>query len=454
MKKVVVFWLSLLLVVTLTNSILAWVDVEMIARARASAPLRFHPQSETAATLRVLTPAGALTVGQSILVEIEINTREETRALSMGLSFNPSVLRLDEIIEGPFYSSWAAANGALTLFNRGAINNTTGMVGDSYIALLGGVTPTPFPTTIPTPTLGPFMPGANGQGVVMRFRFTTLANGVSPINILAPIVADNRSQVPRPLSLTVIHAQVIVGPTPEVTLTPTHTPTVTLTPTPSPTRTPTPTPYPTANLTVVCPAVDFNGDGFVDLLDIQQLISRIGQTGSAGWIAEDVNRDGIVDVRDLTMIGPCLGWSLTPLPTLEPRTAALRVSPLQQTIKTGQTVNVDIVLDVNTISSGAQAGLRFDPSLLRCEQVEEGDFYQGWIQVYYPGAATVKMPDPRCDNETGQVSVGGIYLNGVPPGDGPQGTGSLWRIRFTALRTGTTTLHLADGAVRDGSVPI
>jgi len=41
--------------------------------------------------------------------------------------------------------------------------------------------------------------------------------------------------------------------------------------------------------------------------DLVAVGNCIGQYGSPGWIPEDVNRDGVVDVSDLVYIGNLVG---------------------------------------------------------------------------------------------------------------------------------------------------
>jgi outer membrane protein assembly factor BamB len=47
---------------------------------------------------------------------------------------------------------------------------------------------------------------------------------------------------------------------------------------------------------------DVNGDGIVDVLDLLLVLSAWDQTGSPGWIPEDITMDGVVDVLDLLEI--------------------------------------------------------------------------------------------------------------------------------------------------------
>ena len=48
---------------------------------------------------------------------------------------------------------------------------------------------------------------------------------------------------------------------------------------------------------------DMNGDNCVDEGDMLCVYARCGQTGSPGWIREDVKQDGRIDVLDMILIG-------------------------------------------------------------------------------------------------------------------------------------------------------
>jgi len=52
---------------------------------------------------------------------------------------------------------------------------------------------------------------------------------------------------------------------------------------------------------------DVNGDGYVNVQDIQLVCGHWDQTGSPGWIPEDVRIDGIINVQDIQII--CGHWT-------------------------------------------------------------------------------------------------------------------------------------------------
>ena len=46
-----------------------------------------------------------------------------------------------------------------------------------------------------------------------------------------------------------------------------------------------------------------NNDGSINVLDATQIGQHWDETGTAGWISEDVNEDGTINVLDLIIIG-------------------------------------------------------------------------------------------------------------------------------------------------------
>ena len=62
------------------------------------------------------------------------------------------------------------------------------------------------------------------------------------------------------------------------------------------------------NWTIICNAPwDVNGDGIVDIRDIVIVGQHFGQTTSPPYPRYDVNADGIVDIRDIVIVGQHLG---------------------------------------------------------------------------------------------------------------------------------------------------
>jgi hypothetical protein len=48
---------------------------------------------------------------------------------------------------------------------------------------------------------------------------------------------------------------------------------------------------------------DLNGDHVCDSLDLKMVKSHMGETGTPGWIPEDLHQDGVINVQDLVEIG-------------------------------------------------------------------------------------------------------------------------------------------------------
>jgi hypothetical protein len=50
-----------------------------------------------------------------------------------------------------------------------------------------------------------------------------------------------------------------------------------------------------------------NVDGMIDIFDIACVGIHWGDTGSPGWIREDVVKDGVIDIEDLSAISVKFG---------------------------------------------------------------------------------------------------------------------------------------------------
>jgi hypothetical protein len=46
-----------------------------------------------------------------------------------------------------------------------------------------------------------------------------------------------------------------------------------------------------------------NKDGAVNVVDMTSISQHCGETGTAGWIAQDVNYDGIINSLDMIIVG-------------------------------------------------------------------------------------------------------------------------------------------------------
>jgi len=57
----------------------------------------------------------------------------------------------------------------------------------------------------------------------------------------------------------------------------------------------------------VIPEYDVNSDGHCNVLDFVLIANRLGDTGSQGWIREDVDNNGIIDLYDIYMVSENYG---------------------------------------------------------------------------------------------------------------------------------------------------
>jgi hypothetical protein len=277
------------------------------------------------ASLNIVVPSGPYTIGQQIILSVNVDTPVNSRGAQFGLTFNPAVLQCVQGDEGTFYSDWANQYGSSTsvypspkCYNTGS---RAGTVSDISIFLQGSVPG-----------------GPSGKGVIATYTFKILANGYSALDFIntttgsnpdVPLLYDDSHPggvMQNPIPRVLVGSQIQVGPTqtpsptPSDTTTPTSgTPTDALTPTY--TQTPSITPTPTISLTPtitttrptpsgVCLATDINGDGIVNIGDLAMIGSHWSESGAPGWINEDVNKDGAVNVGDLISVGSCWGESV------------------------------------------------------------------------------------------------------------------------------------------------
>jgi hypothetical protein len=410
-----------------------------------------------AAPVQLSLPAVTAASGQ-VIMDLTINTVSATRGLQFGVAFDPAVLRCDGVTQGTFYSNWADSHSSTaTVFPSPVCNNTTGRISDMGIILLG---------TEPG--------GPTGSGVVARLRFTVLSNSYSPVTLINVQVSDdgNPSQA---LPVTLTSGSV------NLTATTSVTPTITRTPSITPTST-------TGGAPASCSNADANQDGSINILDLTAIGSVMGQTGTPGWIPEDVNQDGIINILDLTAVSQCMGQtvstftptftvtrtstgttsttptltpspSLTGTPTFTPTRIAtvtpsvtggvsmMSINPLTRTIAPGENFTFTIDLRLQEPSRGAQAGLSFNPAVIQCTSVQEGDFYSAWAAAN--GAISQVFPSPVINNTLGTISSSSVILLGGT--GGPSGYGSLFTVQCTGLAAGTSPLQLTGVQVSDAN---
>ncbi|NIP40591.1 MAG: hypothetical protein GTN39_03655 [Candidatus Aenigmarchaeota archaeon] len=110
------------------------------------------------------------------------------------------------------------------------------------------------------------------------------------------------------------------------------------------------------------------------------------------------------------------------------------VSPSAQTAGVGDTVNVEIkISDANDLY-GFQFNIEYDPSILRYERIEEGDFLSNnGADSTYPISPSVSSGLLKNIASTRLGPVGGL-----------DGEGTLERITFTALSAGTSQIKISN----------
>ena len=119
--------------------------------------------------------------------------------------------------------------------------------------------------------------------------------------------------------------------------------------------------------------------------------------------------------------------------------ASLRIDPSDVAVSKDQTFAVQVVQDAPVATSGAQASVDFDPTILQVVSVSAGSAYAA-APIFEPPDLTT---DIRNANTIGHLAQ--IAAAFVPPGSVPQGTASFLVIRFRAVGCGQTDLKLPSG---------
>jgi hypothetical protein len=117
---------------------------------------------------------------------------------------------------------------------------------------------------------------------------------------------------------------------------------------------------------------------------------------------------------------------------------SVSISPAAQQVQPGDTFNVDVTINTDTPTRGAQFSLTFDPALLQMTKATVGGFYQDWAKSNQ-AAANIVVPF-KPDNQKGTTTVGAVIIIGGQAGpndQGPTGTGPMVTVSFTA-KSGTS----------------
>ena len=133
--------------------------------------------------------ASALT-GQIVSVPINVSGVLDLYAYEFDVSFNPAIVQLQNITEGPFL-----AGAGTTFFGPGTIDNTAGTAVFTFDTLIGPIG------------------GAAGSGTLANFSFLPIALGTSPVSLANVILLDSSLNI---LPVTTSDGVITVTPEPSV----------------------------------------------------------------------------------------------------------------------------------------------------------------------------------------------------------------------------------------------
>jgi len=119
-------------------------------------------------TVDVVGPLFGPSPGETFTVDVNATGVSDLYAFQMDLTFDPTLLSAVSVTEGPFLPS-----GGSTFFISGAIDNVGGSVTATADSLIG-----------PTP-------GVSGNGTLLQFQFTAVAQGTSALDFANTILLDS-----------------------------------------------------------------------------------------------------------------------------------------------------------------------------------------------------------------------------------------------------------------------
>lgn len=276
----------------------------------------------------VSTPGETIGQGEQFQVDIYVVPDSDIAGMQFELSFDPSLVTVDNIVEGDLLGQ----NGASTYFSSGIIDNSSGIITAVYGAitspgqtvstagvfatvtftasLSGGACPMllsdvivgdPNGNSVPVnivqgsveinwppvldsignktvregDTLTFTISGSDPDGDSLTYSASNLPTGASfdPITLTFSWIPDyEQSGIYSGVHFEVFDGTLITSE--DITI--------------------------TVNNAAQC---DINGDGSVNILDIIMINNYWIETGPNGWIQEDINEDGIVNVLDIILIG-------------------------------------------------------------------------------------------------------------------------------------------------------
>jgi hypothetical protein len=113
--------------------------------------------------------------GDKFSVDVVVNTQLIVRGGQVGLTFDPTLMQCDDVVEGSYLKDWAIANGIDTMIiPQPGIDNVSGQVSDIGVVLIG------------MQNLG----GPTGTGVLATYHFTALKDGVASPKISDALLAS------------------------------------------------------------------------------------------------------------------------------------------------------------------------------------------------------------------------------------------------------------------------
>jgi hypothetical protein len=280
------------------------------------------------AVVSVTAPAGAVNPGEQFTIDIDIVPNNAIAGMQFNLSFDPSLVSADSIVEGDLLGQ----GGADTYFSPGQIDNVAGTITGVF-----GVIITPGQSMAAPGTLATITMTAAAAGGACPLTLSNVVvgdmNGQSvPVDLVDGSVSINRP----PVLDAVGDRTVDEGATLTFTVSASDPDGGTLTYSASnlpsgasfepATRTFSWTPdhsqagtynnvrftvsdgslEDSENITITVNnafRVDVNGDGLTNVLDVISIAQHWNEQGASGWIEQDVNEDGVVNVLDVILIG-------------------------------------------------------------------------------------------------------------------------------------------------------
>jgi hypothetical protein len=280
------------------------------------------------AIVSVSAPADAINPGEQFTINISVEPNNAIAGMQFNLSFNPAIVTVDSIAEGNLLSK----GGSSTFFSAGEIDNSAGTITGVFGAIIN-----PGQTVATAGTFAVIILHARSAGGSSPLILSnvvigdvegnsvpvTLTNGTVIVNRPPVLVSIGNKTVDEGKLLTfTVSANDADGDS--LTYSASRTPTgANFNPT---TKTFTWTPSyrqagrysgvrftasdsyanDTEDIVITVNNVyqtDTNGDGIVNILDIIDVAQHWNETGTKGWITEDINENGTINVLDVILIG-------------------------------------------------------------------------------------------------------------------------------------------------------